>query len=83
MKLPFCPARQLSVECTVQSTGRETAYRYKYRVYSMLTRVLWRQREKIEQRLRDETVAPTAFLWGAYYPSRYYYEVSASQQTFA
>ncbi|CAM9236456.1 unnamed protein product, partial [Sphacelaria rigidula] len=32
-------------------------------------------REKIEKRQSDETVAPTAFLWGAYYPKRYYYEV--------
>ena len=33
------------------------------------------QREKVEKRKDDPTVAPTAFLWAAYYPNRYYYEV--------
>ena len=27
----------------------------------------------------DQTVAPTSFLWGAYYPNRYYYEVREMQ----
>ena len=33
------------------------------------------QREKVKKRKDDPTVAPTAFLWAAYYPNRYYYEV--------
>lgn len=34
------------------------------------------QRQKINQRTMDQTVAPTSFLWNAYSPSRYYYEAS-------
>ena len=33
------------------------------------------QQEKINQRTNDESVAPTSFLWSAYYPNRYYFEV--------
>ena len=36
---------------------------------------LFGQREKINQREDDESIAPTSFLWGAYYPNRYYFEV--------
>lgn len=35
------------------------------------------QREKMSKRKADMTVAPTSFLWNAYYPNRYYYEVDA------
>ncbi|CAB1100084.1 unnamed protein product [Ectocarpus sp. CCAP 1310/34] len=31
--------------------------------------------EKMNQRRTDRAIAPTSFLWNAYYPSRYYYEV--------
>eukprot|EP00904_Undaria_pinnatifida_P010820 jgi/Undpi1/6869/HiC_scaffold_21.g09345.m1 len=31
--------------------------------------------KQINQRANDESVAPTSFLWGAYYPSCYYFEV--------
>lgn len=34
------------------------------------------QRQKMNQREEDQTINPTSFLWGAYYPDRYYYEVS-------
>ena len=33
------------------------------------------QHEKIEQRRKDPNVTPTSFLWSAYYPNRYYFEV--------
>lgn len=29
----------------------------------------------MRQRKHDETVAPTSFLWAAYLPNRYFYEV--------
>ncbi|CAN0378829.1 unnamed protein product, partial [Ascophyllum nodosum] len=32
-------------------------------------------REKMNKRKEDPTVAPTSFLWAAYYPNRYYFEV--------
>ncbi|CBJ26637.1 adhesin-like protein [Ectocarpus siliculosus] len=31
--------------------------------------------EKMNQRRTDRAIAPTSFLWNAYYPNRYYYEV--------
>ncbi|CAN0138387.1 unnamed protein product, partial [Pylaiella littoralis] len=31
--------------------------------------------EKLNIRGRDQAIAPTSFLWNAYYPNRYYYEV--------
>ncbi|CAM9095530.1 unnamed protein product, partial [Laminaria digitata] len=31
--------------------------------------------EKINQRSKDLGIAPTSFLWNAYYPNRYYFEV--------
>ena len=34
-----------------------------------------KQNEKINQRSRNPSIAPTSFLWNAYYPNRYYYEV--------
>lgn len=34
------------------------------------------QREKMEKRQTDQSVAPTSFLWLAYVPDRYYFEVS-------
>ena len=36
--------------------------------------VSW-QHEKIEQRGKERNVTPTSFLWSAYYPNRYYFEV--------
>ena len=33
------------------------------------------QLEKMNTRKEDPTVAPTSFLWSAYSPNRYYYEV--------
>ena len=41
----------------------------------ILSYVLLDQREKVDKRKDDPTVAPTSFLWAAYYPNRYYYEV--------
>lgn len=35
------------------------------------------QQEKINQRASDESVAPTSFLWSAYYPRCYYFEVQS------
>ena len=37
------------------------------------------QREKIKQRSNDVGIAPTSFLWSAYYPNRYYYEVHTAE----
>lgn len=34
-----------------------------------------RQDEKMNVRKEDKTITPTAFLWAAYLPSCYYYEV--------
>ncbi|CAN0058299.1 unnamed protein product [Scytosiphon promiscuus] len=31
--------------------------------------------EKMNQRRTDQAISPTSFLWNAYYPNRYYYEV--------
>ena len=33
------------------------------------------QLDKMEKRKDDQTVAPTSFLWAAYMPNRYYFEV--------
>ena len=37
------------------------------------------QREKINQRKQDQTIAPTSFLWSPYYPNRYYFEVNSCE----
>ena len=37
--------------------------------------ILAYQQEKMNKRKDDSTVAPTSFLWAAYYPNRYYFEV--------
>lgn len=29
----------------------------------------------MEKRRQDQAIAPTSYLWAAYYPHRYYYEV--------
>ena len=34
------------------------------------------QREKINQREQDQTIASTSFLWSPYYPNRYFFEVN-------
>ena len=45
----------------------------------ILPRFIDWQNEQINQRRQDRSIAPTSFLWNAYYPNRYYFEVNTAE----
>ena len=51
-------------------------------IFALLTLLVFHSRlsqeQKIADRDKDQSIAPTSFLWNAYLPKCYYYEVSPS-----